>query len=204
MTIHTITIHRALTLISKSNDTINSKIGSGLFVSTTVGAINSPTDRSYKSVEELQKRIQSDTDSVEGTLNLIAKLKTAIAAKNLETFVEFQGKKISITELLAIKQNISQYRLYTSRLRKQINEANSQAASADQDILNQLTNVPESNKANALQQLKNVQSVNIITSNNESPASKLSRLEEWVDFLTNEIDVILSETNLSTVIEYEV
>ncbi len=75
----TISIHRALTLISKSNETLSSAISRGMFVSTVQGVLRRPTDASFKTELELVTRIQSDTDKVESLLNLIAKLKAAVA-----------------------------------------------------------------------------------------------------------------------------
>ena len=59
----TISIHRALTIVAKANSSISTQIRSGLFIGTVIGASKRPSDRSFKTVEELQKRIQSDTGS---------------------------------------------------------------------------------------------------------------------------------------------
>ena len=49
----TISINRALSLISKSNDQINSLIRNGIFVSTVQGSANRSTDKTFKTKEEL-------------------------------------------------------------------------------------------------------------------------------------------------------
>ena len=129
----TISIHRALTLISKSNETLSSAISRGMFVSTVQGVLRRPTDASFKTELELVTRIQSDTDKVESLLNLIAKLKAAVASKNLETKVQFDGREVSITELLAIKATLSQRQQYLNAVRQQSQRANLVAEKQQQE-----------------------------------------------------------------------
>lgn len=199
----TTTIHRALTLVSKAESQIAEKISSGLYVSTTVGSIGTPTDRSYKNKEELRRRIQSDTDAVESNLKLISALKVAIAIKNLETLVDFKGRQVSITELLAIRSTLQLRTRYAAELGTQIRLSNNIAEKANQEISAQVSNSNDENKALVEQQLQVSKGVNIITANDESAAEKLRKLREENDFLTNEIDAILSEVNIATTIEYE-
>ena len=199
----TISIHRALTIVAKANSSISTQIRSGLFIGTVIGASKRPSDRSFKTVEELQKRIQSDTDTVENNLRLVAKIKAAIMAKNLETFVKFDGREVSITELLAIKSTLDLRQEYVSRLRSQLNAANNAAERNQQDILSQVKSESGVDAAVFQKQLEDLNAISLVTGNGASVAEKIKELEEQNDFLKEEIDIILSETNLSTMIELE-
>lgn len=202
MSTNNITIHRALALIKKTEAILSDRIHNGIFVSTTVGTVNRPTDRSYKNLAELKAAIQSDTDTVDSGLALIVTLKRAIAAKNLETFVDFKGTQVSITELLAIRSTELLRSSYISNLASQINRANIAAEKASSAILAEMANLPAESKAEHMEQLQQINGVNIITATNESPATKLAKLREESQFLVDEVDIILSEINLSTVITY--
>ena len=199
----TISIHRALTLISKSNETLSSAISRGMFVSTVQGVLRRPTDASFKTELELVTRIQSDTDKVESLLNLIAKLKAAVAAKNLETKVQFDGREVSITELLAIKATLSQRQQYLNAVRQQSQRANLVAEKQQQENNRTVGSATGTDAATVLKQLEQLNAVEVITANKESAAMKIQRLQEQNEFLVNELDYTLSEINLSTYIDID-
>lgn len=199
----TISIHRALTLISKSNETLAVAIARGTFVSTVQGVLRRPTDSSFKTELELVTRIQSDTDKVESLLNLIAKLKAAVASKNLETKVQFDGREVSITELLAIKATLSQRQQYLNAVRQQSQRANLVAEKQQQENNRTVGSATGSDAATVLKQLEQLNAVEVITANKESAAMKIQRLQEQNEFLVNELDYTLSEINLSTYIDID-
>lgn len=199
----TISIHRALTLISKSNETLSSAISRGMFVSTVQGVLRRPTDSSFKTELELVTRIQSDTDKVESLLNLIAKLKAAVAAKNLETKVQFDGREVSVTELLAIKATLSQRQQYLNAVRQQSQRANLVAEKQQQENNRTVGSATGADAATVLKQLEQLNAVEVITANKESAAMKIQRLQEQNEFLVNELDYTLSEINLSTYIDID-
>lgn len=199
----TISIHRALTLISKSNETLAVAIARGTFVSTVQGVLRRPTDSSFKTELELVTRIQSDTDKVESLLNLIAKLKAAVASKNLETKVQFDGREVSITELLAIKATLSQRQQYLNAVRQQSQRANLVAEKQQQENNRTVGSATGADAATVLKQLEQLNAVEVITANKESAAMKIQRLQEQNEFLLNELDYTLSEINLSTYIDID-
>ena len=199
----TISIHRALTLISKSNETLSSAISRGTFVSTVQGVLRRPTDSSFKTELELVTRIQSDTDKVESLLNLIAKLKAAVASKNLETKVQFDGREVSITELLAIKATLSQRQQYLNAVRQQSQRANLVAEKQQQENNRTVGSATGADAATVLKQLEQLNAVEVITANKESAAMKIQRLQEQNEFLVNELDYTLSKINLSTYIDID-
>lgn len=194
----TISINRALSLISKSSDQINSLIRNGIFVSTVQGSANRPTDKTFKTKEELQKRIQSDTDKVNSYLELIVDLKTAIAQKNLETFVSFDSRQISVTELLAIKQQLTHRRLLLAKLRSQAQDANTKVEDNQRQIQ---TNMEKTNGSlQDRQALESLNAISIISYNDTSVATTIQTLQEQNEYLEKEVDFALSEINIATFI----
>lgn len=199
----TISIHRALSLVKKAEAIASDKIHNGTFVGITTGSANVVKDRSYRNVQELRSGIQADTDTVESNINLIVKLKKAIAAKNLETMVDFKGNQVSVTELLAIRTTLILREQYVKNLNSQIARANLKAEEAERAINEQLSNADPSQKEATHAQLTSSMGVNIITASGQSAAEKLRQLREENQFLVDEVDLLLSETNLSTMIEVD-
>jgi len=200
-----ISIHRALNLIKTSTEELETKVSrTGIFVSSVAGEAKVPTDKSFRTFSDLEKRIQADTDFVHSKLNLIVRLKTAIQKKNLETFVSFNGKQVSITELLAIKTTLDIRSSYLSTLSTQSNRAQGVAETAQTSIMQQLEKVEAHNRESVMKSLNSLQKVSIISaSGNKSVADRIEDLRNEVIFLRNEIDILLSETNISTLVEVE-
>lgn len=201
-----ITIHRALTLIKNAENDLHEKLREGVFVSTVKGISKIPTDKAYKTHEELIKTIQSSTDTVESKLNLISKLKVAIQQKNLEVKVNFLDKEVSVAELLAIKSTINLRISYTNAFRTQLNVARNVAHTAEQNVLQLVEKMdPASDTyAQSFASLTLLQSVEIVTSASQlSPAARLEKMQQELNFLNNEIDMLLSETNIVTLIEVD-
>lgn len=151
--------------------------------STVQGVLRRPTDASFKTELELVTRIQSDTDKVESLLNLIKKLKAAVAAKNLETKVQFDGREVSVTELLAIKSTLSQRQQYLNTVRQQSQRSNLVAEKQQQENNRTVGSATGSDAATVLKQLEQLNAVEVITANKESAAMKIQRLQEQNEFL---------------------
>lgn len=200
-----ISIHRALNLIKTSTEDLETKVNSnGIFVSSISGDAKVPTDKTFRVFSDLERRIQADTDFVESKLNLIVNLKTAIQKKNLETFVSFNGKQVSITELLAIKTTLDIRMSYLNALVAQSTRAQSVADTAQTTIMQQLEKVEFHSRDAVLKNLNSLQKVSVISAaSNKSVAERIEDLRNEVNFLRNEIDIILSETNISTLIDVE-
>jgi len=200
-----ISIHRALNLIKTSTEDLETKVTrNGIFVSSISGDAKVPTDKTFRVFSDLERRIQADTDFVESKLNLIVNLKTAIQKKNLETFVSFNGKQVSITELLAIKTTLDIRMSYLSALVSQSTRAQAVADTAQTTIMQQLEKVEFHNRDAVLKNLNSLQKVSVISAaSNKSVAERIEDLRNEVNFLRNEIDIILSETNISTLIDVD-
>lgn len=199
----TISIHRALALISKKEETLENSISENIFCGIVVGSSKRPLlEAMYRSEEELRQKIQSSTDAVEGSIKLIVKIKEAISRSNLETKVDFLGEQKSITELLALKVMYAQYSNYLARLRRQAQEVQNKIEVKNQAIEEEAKKQP--NYTETLQQLMSIQGLFVITENpNLSVNQKIEKVEEKLLFLKHDLDTILSETNLSTLITIE-
>ena len=199
-----ITIHRALNLIKTATQDLEDKIRNGIFISSVAGDAKVPTDKSFRTFSDLEKRIQSDTDTVDSKLKLVVLLKTAIQKKNLETFVTFNNKQVSIAELLAIKSTLEQRSDYLTKLGAQTNQAQRVAEIADTNIMQQLEKVEPNSREAVLKSLNSLQKVTIVSANsNKSVADRIEELRKEINFIHNEIDILLSETNIATLIEVD-
>ena len=199
-----LSIHRALALITKSQELISEKTSNGVFAGLVVGEPARSHNPIYKSVNELKEKIQSDTDSVEGNIELILKLKEAIARSNLETKVVFLGKEQSINRLLSLKVQIKDFQSYLGRLRSLSNVF--QKAVIDKDSQNEAeANKSEpSLKVEHLASLTKVSGLKIITENNNlSLNQKIEKIEQLINTVNYDLDTILAENNLQTMIEIE-
>lgn len=197
----TISINRALTLIEKFQDTLNTTITNGLFVAAVTNS--KPLSGAFKSTEEVKKRLQKDTDKVTMSFEQHAKLKVAIQESNLKTKVMFCGEEVSITHLLAIKQTFEQRKMFLRKVRSQTIEVNSLIEKSRNNINTQLENVAPESRVKVLEDLERVQLGHMLCASNVSAEELIQKLEDQVSFLTSEVDFLLSESNVNTMIEVD-
>jgi hypothetical protein len=203
----TITIHRALSLIKKIKQELSttfSGVSNPLFIATLEGSNNKPTKSEFKTEEELRARLQSDTDSVFSSLALLSKLQVAIATSNLQTKVMFGNEEVSITHLLAIKQTLDLRREFLLILQKQMSTAQHIVNRASEQIEANLRTVADAQqKELILTSLTSLYGASVITSSkNKTPAVLLKEVSDEINYLTHEVDTILSEMNVTTSITY--
>lgn len=196
-----ISINRALTLIEKFQDSLNTTISNGLFVAAVTST--KPLSSSFKSIEEVQKRLQKDTDKISTSFEQHAKLKEAIQESNLKTKVMFCGELVSITYLLAVKQTLPQRTAFLRKVRMQMSEVNTQVEKSRNNINAQLENVSPELRTKLLEDLERVQLGKMLCATNISAEELIEKLEEQVSFLTSEVDFLLSESNVNTMIEVD-
>lgn len=196
-----ISVHRALTLIKKTMSDLPSLARNSVFISTTIGNKKQPTDRSFLNEEELKKRIQSDTDSFNSKLDLVVSLKKAVAEANLKTIVSFNGREYTVTELLAIKETMAIRDTFLLQLRHQMQLANSQSSEAVTKIQTLAKDSPIENLQETLNTFTNLYGVNIISADSKlSPAEYVAKQITEQESLKNELDLVLSESNIKTMI----
>lgn len=196
-----ITVNRALTLLEKGLDQIQHSVSTGVFIASATPF--RPVSSDFKTIEELKTRIQSDTDKVEMTFESFASLKEAIAKSNLETKVMFQGKEVSIVRLLAIKLTLKERSQYLRQLKLQSTKVNLDVEKGKASMEAQVSNAEANQKASLLKELEKTQMVSAITAGGKSPAEIIKALEEEIHFLSHEVDMVLSDSNLETKIEID-
>ena len=206
-----ITVHRALALIKKTKEELEEVIDKGLFVDCVKGSSNIPVNSSFKSQQELQSHLQSNTDKVVSSFNLIAVLKEAIMKSNLETYVDFLGRPTSIAKILVYKESLTLKQAYLSTLQQQVTRAQSLINSNESSkIIPQLDQITASTSSVADKELlqKNIlslYSIQMITGYpTKTPSQLISELKNEVMFLSSEINTVLSETNVTTFIEVDI
>lgn len=206
-----ITVHRALALIKKTKEELEEVIDQGLFVDCVKGSSNIPVNSSFKSQQELQSHLQSNTDKVVSSFNLIAILKEAIMKSNLETYVDFLGQPTSIAKILVYKESLNLKQAYLSTLQQQVTRAQSLINSNESSkIIPQLDQITASTSSVADKELlqKNIlslYSIQMITGySTKTPSQLISELKNEVMFLSSEINTVLSETNVTTLIEVDI
>lgn len=206
-----ITVHRALALIKKTKEELEEVIDQGLFVDCVKGSSNIPVNSSFKSQQELQSHLQSNTDKVVSSFNLIAVLKEAIMKSNLQTYVDFLGQPTSIAKILVYKESLNLKQAYLSTLQQQVTRAQSLINSNESSkIIPQLDQITASTSSVADKELlqKNIlslYSIQMITGySTKTPSQLISELKNEVMFLSSEINTVLSETNVTTLIEVDI
>lgn len=206
-----ITVHRALALIKKTKEELEEVIDQGLFVDCVKGSSNIPVNSSFKSQQELQSHLQSNTDKVVSSFNLIAVLKEAIMKSNLETYVDFLGQPTSIAKILVYKESLNLKQAYLSTLQQQVTRAQSLInLNESSKIIPQLDQITASTSSVADKELlqKNIlslYSIQMITGySTKTPSQLISELKNEVMFLSSEINTVLSETNVTTLIEVDI
>lgn len=201
----TITIHRALDLIKKKQQQINKLNSNGIFVSSVKGSTETPTRPGFSTKEELLKRLQSNLDLFTTNMRDIAVIKTAIAAKNLETKVSFLGREVSITELLAIKQTKDLLRSHTSTVRQQLAQQARLVSESESEIYSQVSKVEKGSAQDQEKLIRALAEIKLVTADSSlSPEAYLQSLDEQEAFLNDEVDSLLSETNINTTIEVDI
>lgn len=197
----TLTVHRALDLITKTNDKLEKTMSNGLFINTSTKT--KPSNRSFKTVEELKQRLQGDYDSVITNLENYSRLKEAVALSNLQTKVTFLGQEVSIVRLLAIKQTLGQRQMFLRTLRNQNVQADKAILVAEQQVLEQMKGQDPASQESARTHFENTIALDKVTGFEKSPDQIIKDLEESISLLDSEVDTLLSESNIKTELTVE-
>lgn len=196
-----ITVNRALTLIEKGFSQIQHATSTGVFIASVTPI--RPISADFKTNDELKARIQSDTDKVEAAFDKFMKLKEAVAESNLKTKVMFQGKETTIVGILAQKLLLQERKNYLSCLKMQARKVNSDVEKGKQSIEAQISSLESDAKVAMFKELSKTQEVTALTAGNKSPAEIIKTMEDEINFLENELDMVLSDSNLATKIEVD-
>ena len=205
------TVHRALALIKKTKQDLQDTISKETFVSCVKGSSHLPVDSSFKSFQELKSHLQSNNDKVTSAFNLIAVLKEAVMKSNLNTYVDFLGVPTSIAKILVYKESLELKQEFLEAIQMQVYKAQQQInANETSKITPQLEQINLSGNSAAekevLQQnINNIYSMEMVTGNsNKTPSQLVTEIKDQITYLTSEINTVLSETNVTTIIEIDI
>lgn len=205
-----VTITRALSKIKILTDMINNDIKNNVFITTVPNSMLGSEEHT-----NLVKSLTSSHTSLEDKIKEIVKLKRLIAESNLSSYLEVSGKRISVTEALAMKETMEFYSRFMITLRKQNNRSaeevthtnmriaqaiagNTSDISSNSDIKNEDL---EKRLALNAKQLQESMGIKVVSATKETPEQLIESIKDYYNDFVSEIDYLLSEHNAVTTIE---
>lgn len=197
----TLTIHRSLELIKKHTKKVKDSKQSEL-VATVKGKEQAPQSKEFKSKSELQTYLQGNFDSFFGSLELIAQLKEKISQSNLETKVNYLGKEVSITKLLAIKETLDIRKERLASLRYRLKDISNTIQTNNERYQLELNKIENAEIVKSrTKDFFEYEELSIITGKDSvSPTQLVEALILEVETLEYEVNSLLSESNIKTTI----
>ena len=204
-----ITIHRALSELKL----INKRIASGLTQQVIGSKVKIDAEVLGMTAVDFEAKLVGNLQSVRKLIENKSKLKAAIEKSNAETLVKINGKEMTVTEALTIKNHTLKdlNDLYTTLKRlhfsfnDNVNRLNTDIkAKADQYALSMFQGVSSISP----EKVANVKSEYItsreyeVVDPNKLP-EVIETIEKEIDGFTNEIDYVLSESNAKATITIE-
>lgn len=203
-----ISITRALTELKTILKRIESKVGNTAFV----GLFRGEESKLANGAEKTQFSVQvlAEYKSIEDLSNRWLKLKTAIAASNVETKVTLCGEEMTVEKCIAYKKLIDINSQLLASLRSQLLQAERSTESINKKVEEQIENILRSNTTLAgnknntevdafIKSYRKVNDVSIFDPINVR--KEIAVISEKMDKITSEIDFVLSESNARTTIE---
>lgn len=209
MTLQTISVTRALVELKRLDERISKAIGSGLFVSRTIGR------DTYKkavgtsdSVTAVEQKIQASFDRVSSLISNREKVKSALVLSNATTRVKVLNRDMTVAEAIELKSTVATRNALLAAMRGQLALERTQVERAaaqldaeietsvnalygtdrtkiDADMIKSVGDVKRSQKEVALLDPAKIE-------------SKIELLEADILNLTSELDFVLSESNART------
>lgn len=205
-----VTITRALSKIKILTDMINNDIKNNVFITTVPNSMLGSEEHT-----NLVKSLTSSHTSLEDKIKEIVKLKRLIAESNLSSYLEVSGKRVSVTEALAMKETMEFYSRFIVTLRKQNNRSaeevthtnmriaqaiagNTSDISSNSDIKNEDL---EKRLALNAKQLQESMGIKVVSATKETSEQLIESIKDYYNDFVSEIDYLLSEHNAVTTIE---
>ena len=205
-----VTITRALSKIKILTDMINNDIKNNVFITTVPNSMLGSEEHT-----NLVKSLTSSHTSLEDKIKEIVKLKRLIAESNLSSYLEVSGKRVSVTEALAMKETMEFYSRFIVTLRKQNNRSaeevthtnmriaqaiagNTSDISSNSDIKNEDL---EKRLALNAKQLQESMGIKVVSATKETSEQLIESVKDYYNDFVSEIDYLLSEHNAVTTIE---
>ena len=205
-----VTITRALSKIKILTDMINNDIKNNVFITTVPNSMLGSEEHA-----NLVKSLTSSHTSLEDKIKEIVKLKRLIAESNLTSYLEVSGKRVSVTEALAMKETMEFYSRFLVTLRKQntrsaeeVNHTNmriSQAIAGNTSDISSNSDIKNEDLEKRLalnaKQLQESMGIKVVSATKETPEQLIESIKDYYNDFVSEIDYLLSEHNAVTTIE---
>ena len=205
-----VTITRALSKIKILTDIINNDIKNNTFITTVPNSMLGSEEHA-----NLVKSLTSSHTSLEDKIKEIVKLKRLIAESNLTSYLEVSGKRVSVTEALAMKETMEFYSRFLVTLRKQntrsaeeVNHTNmriSQAIAGNTSDISSNSDIKNEDLEKRLalnaKQLQESMGIKVVSATKETPEQLIESIKDYYNDFVSEIDYLLSEHNAVTTIE---
>ena len=205
-----VTITRALSKIKILTDMINNDIKNNVFITTVPNSMLGSEEHA-----NLVKSLTSSHTSLEDKIKEIVKLKRLIAESNLTSYLEVSGKRVSVTEALAMKETMEFYSRFLVTLRKQntrsaeeVNHTNmriSQAIAGNTSDISSNSDIKNEDLEKRLAlyaiQVQERMGIKVVSATKETPEQLIESIKDYYNDFVSEIDYLLSEHNAVTTIE---
>lgn len=202
----TISVTRALTMLKNLSSRTQEQIRSGTFVSVH-GESRPPTGPVLRSAETFQSILDRD--------RLQRNLRSAIIQSNAATKITLCGRSVTVAEAIEEKKSIETKRLLSNTLKAQLGEATYKAEQHNQQLRDKLERdaarifptVTASGEASTAATLdleglqKSYLKLNALEVYDPLDlAAKIKELNEYIEKFDDEVDMLLSEKNATTMI----
>lgn len=205
-----ITIHEALGKLKLLNNKIESKIDSAMLISSKKNAADKVLGTNL-TTEEFAKATKAEYSSINDLIKLADEIKSKIVISNATTKIKIGEKEMTVAQAIEKKKSIEfkeellrrMKNSYSYNIRK-VEDANSLVESnLDNKISDLISNAKENSKS-----LEEV--MNMYRENNGYSLidplkleDKIKELSDEIDEFKSNVDICLSVSNATTVIEIE-
>jgi hypothetical protein len=209
-------ITRALTTLKNQKQEIAEYFGTGFtFLGYGFGTDGKTTCYTGLTKDEVASKIQGNKDKIDGLIARQVKLKDAINASNQVTMIKIGGREVSVAEAILIKatlplreQRLQALRQSATKVSKDFRTAQTNFDKTVEDYAKQSQSdtMTAEEKAAVLEATRATQ-IKLVGPYLIDPLKINDLVEkeaEEINFLKNELDYVLSESNTTTMIEVEI
>lgn len=152
------------------------------------------------SIDEFNKRVVSNIDKLRDLERRYNKIKSAINISNAKTTITIDEETMTIVEALERKRNIDREESFIVRMRRQLSEALSTIESTNTKLNDKISESKHDDKMGFTEvyeksKLELVDPLNI--------KDFLTKRQESLDKFTEEVDMLINESNVLTEIEID-
>lgn len=204
-----LSITRALAELKLLDKKIEKAIGQAKFTAIAIG--KKPV-KGYTSIEEFEKDVKSQYQSVMDLMKRRQDIKSAVVKSNATTEVTIAGKVMTVAEAIEMKVFIGYKQNLLHKLMVEFNRANDQAEIENQNVKVRLDKMLEASFQKD-SKTKDTEIENISKPYLEANEArvvdplnarkKIEELQEEIDNFLAEVDFVLSESNTITKITIE-